>query len=82
MGKIITIDCINNLRSFCSEQKLQAAVINFLANKEENLELNRELERIFQSFDINGDGMLSYLELLAGYTKILGSEEEARVQVS
>ena len=72
------MDCINNLRSFCSEQKLQSAVFNYLANREQNLEMNRELERIFESFDINGDGMLSYAELIAGYTKMLGCEKEAK----
>eukprot|EP00347_Sterkiella_histriomuscorum_P017216 403350235 len=81
MGRIITIDCINNLRSFCSEQKLQSAVVNYLANKETNLAMNRELEHIFLQFDVNGDGMLSYNELISGYTQMLGCANRAERQV-
>ena len=81
IGKIITIDCINNLRSFCSEQKLQSAVISFIQNKEESLKKNDSLRKIFEEFDENGDGMLQRSELLEGYTKLYGSEEVALIEL-
>ncbi|CDW79237.1 protein kinase domain containing protein [Stylonychia lemnae] len=81
IGRIITVDCINNLRSFCSEQKLQSAVVNYLANKEQNLAMNKELQKIFEQFDVNMDGILSHEELIMGYQKMLGCSRRAQVQV-
>ena len=55
--------------------------MNYLANREQNLEMNKELEKIFHEFDLNGDGVLSREELIMGYSKILGSESRAIKQV-
>lgn len=55
--------------------------MNYLANKETNLAMNKELECIFKTFDVNGDGLLSYDELILGYTQMLGSVKRAEKQV-
>jgi len=39
--------------------------------------MNKELQVIFESFDINGDGILTHDELIMGYEKMLGCSKRA-----
>jgi Ca2+-binding EF-hand superfamily protein len=39
--------------------------------------MNKELQRIFEDFDVNGDGILSHEELIMGYEKMLGCSKRA-----
>lgn len=48
-----------------------------MANKEQNLALNKELSIIFESFDVDKDGLLTYEELTSGYSQLLGNKEKA-----
>lgn len=44
--------------------------------------MNKELQEIFENFDLNGDGLLSYEELILGYTQMLGCKDNALSQVA
>jgi calcium-dependent protein kinase len=67
------------LQSFRSEQKLQRAVMSFIASQMVNKEETQRLADTFRDLDKNGDGKLSREELLGGYAA-MGVEGEAVVE--
>ena len=43
--------------------------------------MNEELHTLFKKFDQDHDGLLTYQDILIGYTSIFGSEERALFEV-
>lgn len=61
----------NNLKKFHSHEKLQQAVLTFIATQLLSKEETRELSEKFREIDKNGDGKIGRDELLAEYSKKL-----------
>lgn len=59
----------NNLKKFSSKQKLQRAILTFIASQILNQEETSELSQHFRQIDEDGDGKISKLELLKEYEK-------------
>jgi len=81
IARPLAIDALNNLREFNSEQKLQAAVLTYIASQLSSSQEKDKLKDIFTSFDKNNDGQLSRDELIIGYTELLGNKDLAEVEV-
>jgi len=81
IARPLAIDALNNLRTFGTEQKLQVAVLTFVASQLSSNQEREALKKVFNSFDKNNDGQLSREELILGYTELLGSKELAEVEV-
>lgn len=73
-----SIKCMNNMKKFHAERKLQQAALTYIVNHLLSKEEKNELLELFQSFDKNGDGVLSREEIYEGYKAILGEEEAAK----
>lgn len=67
-------DIINNIKSFRAIEKFQQASIAYIVHITNSSSQNHQLRKIFQSFDKNGDGKLSYSEFKEGYKKVFGSK--------
>lgn len=63
---------LDNLTKFHARDQLQQATMTFICNQIANSTQVKELKKLFRSFDINGDGVLSYDEFSLGYTKMYG----------
>ncbi len=72
--------CLHNMKKFHAERKMQQAALTYIVNHLLSKEEKNELLELFQSFDKNGDGVLSKEEIFEGYRSILG-EIEARNEV-
>ncbi len=72
--------CLENMKKFHAERKLQQAALTYIVNHLLSKEEKNELLELFQSFDKNGDGVLSKEEIYDGYKAILG-ETEAKKEV-
>mmetsp|Transcript_38780 Transcript_38780/g.44119 ORF Transcript_38780/g.44119 Transcript_38780/m.44119 type:complete len:494 (-) Transcript_38780:360-1841(-) len=70
----VAISGLNKLKSFRAEQKLQQATLTYIASQLASKDETEELKALFQSLDINGDGMLSRDEIKVGYGKLIGEE--------
>jgi calcium-dependent protein kinase len=70
-----SIKCLNNMKKFHAERKLQQAALTFIVNHLMSKEEKNELLELFQAFDINGDGVLTQEEIFEGYKSILGEIE-------
>jgi calcium-dependent protein kinase len=70
-----SLDSLENLKSFRVEQKLQHAVLTFIASQFINREESKKLAETFRNIDKNGDGKLSKEELLEAYTTTMKSED-------
>ncbi|KAL4466461.1 hypothetical protein ABPG73_019079 [Tetrahymena malaccensis] len=73
--------CLFNMKTFRSSQKLQEAAYMFLVNYVSTKEEKDQLLKTFKQLDTDGDGMLSQEELLNGYKKIMSAvqaEEEVK----
>lgn len=68
---------LDNLRTFSIKHKFQQATIAYLIRHVANKELFKELKDIFEEFDTNGDGTLSYEEVKAGFEKYYSNQELA-----
>jgi calcium-dependent protein kinase len=68
---------LEKLKGFRVEQKLQHAVLTFIASQLINKEESKKLAETFRSIDKNGDGKLSKEELLEAYNQTMGREEAA-----
>ncbi|OMJ69612.1 hypothetical protein SteCoe_32610 [Stentor coeruleus] len=66
---------LENLKGFRVEQKLQHAVLTFIASQLINKEESKKLAETFRNIDKNGDGKLSKEELLEAYNATMGREE-------
>ena len=68
---------IENIRKFGNRMKFQQATIAFLVHQQSNTGMMKELRDIFEKFDINGDGQLTYDELKAGFNQYFQDEQIA-----
>ena len=66
---------LENLKGFRVEQKLQHAVLTFIASQLLNRDESKKLAETFRNIDKNGDGVLSKEELMEAYTQTMGREE-------
>lgn len=73
-----SIKCLNNMKKFHAERKLQQAALTYIVNNLLTKEERNELLDLFQSFDKNGDGILTKEEIFEGYKSILGEVEASR----
>ena len=75
---------ITNLSKLKIEQKLQQAVLSYLANfmgSATGDQERKKLQEIFKAFDSNGDGQLEYKEMLEGYIQYFnGDAKRAEVE--
>lgn len=74
--------CLENLRQFSVKHKFQQATIAYLIRHVANKELFKELKEIFEEFDTNGDGTLSYEEVKAGFEKYYSNQELANNELN
>lgn len=77
----LSLNNLDNLKSFRAEQKMQHAVLTFIASQLLSKNEAAKLAETFRELDSNGDGKLSKEELVEAYTKQLGAEralEEAQ----
>ena len=72
--------CLDNMKKFHAERKLQQAALTYIVNHLLSKEEKNELLELFQSFDKNGDGVLSKEEIYEGY-KLNMDEEDALKEV-
>ena len=68
------------MKKFHAERKLQQAALTYIVNHLLSKEEKNELLELFQSFDKNGDGVLSKEEIFEGY-KLQMDEEDAKKEV-
>ena len=68
---------LKNLQSFKARNKLQQAVLAYIANHLQSQETMNKLKQVFQKFDRNNDGVLERDELLEGYMKLGKTRLEA-----
>ena len=82
-GQRVLPSIVNNMKSFRATEKLQHAVLAFIASHLNTKEDMRELAENFKVIDKNGDGKLSKEELIEefskGMTKESAEEEVARI---
>ena len=76
----LSIRCLDNMKKFHAERKLQQAALTYIVNHLLSKEEKNELLELFQSFDKNGDGVLSKEEIFEGY-KLQMDEEDALKEV-
>lgn len=72
--------CLDNMKKFHAERKLQQAALTYIVNHLLNKEEKNELMELFESFDKNGDGVLSKEEIYEGYRQTM-DEKEAKAEV-
>jgi calcium-dependent protein kinase len=75
VDKTFSIKCLNNMKKFHAERKLQQAALTYIVNHLITKEDKNELLELFQQFDKNGDGVLSKDEIIEGYKSYLGEFE-------
>ena len=71
------LNTLNNLKTFNSGEKLQQAVMTFIATQIISAEETKVLRETFQAIDVNGDGVLSRQEIYDSYYLITGDAEQA-----
>ena len=70
--------CLNNMKKFHAGRKLQQAALTYIVNYLLSKEEKNELLLMFQSFDKNGDGVLSKEEIFEGFKQTMGEVEAAK----
>ncbi len=78
IDKTFSLRCLQNMKKFHAERKLQQAALTYIVNHLITKEDKNELLELFQQFDKNGDGVLTKDEILEGYQSILGELEAER----
>jgi calcium-dependent protein kinase len=73
-GKISALNSntISNIKKFHHENKLQQATLSYIVNQLITKEEKNQLLAQFQSWDKNGDGVLSRDEIFEGYKALFG----------
>ena len=71
VDKKISIKCLNNMKKFRAERKLQQAALTYIVNNLLSKKEKNDLLELFQQFDTNGDGVLSKQEILNGYKQLM-----------
>lgn len=74
---------LKNLLEFKCDQKLQEFTWTFFVNNfcNNSDDEKNQILQVFQSLDLDGDGMLSKAELITAYRKILGKNKEVEEKV-
>jgi calcium-dependent protein kinase len=67
--------CLDNMKKFHAERKLQQAALTFIVNHLLSKEEKNELMELFQSLDTNGDGVLNKEELYEGYKQQMDEDD-------
>lgn len=75
VDKKISIRCLNNMKKFHANRKLQQASLTYIVNNLLSKEEKNDLLELFQQFDTNGDGVLSKEEILNGYKTLMPFED-------
>ncbi len=79
----LSLNVVKNMKLFKSDRKLEQATISFIVNQLITKDERNELLSQFQSWDTNGDGVLSREEIFEGYKKLYGdlkaNEEVVRI---
>lgn len=73
--KLFDASSLESLKGFRVEQKLQHAVLTFIASQLINRDESKKLAETFRNIDKNGDGKLSKDELLEAYNTTMGKDE-------
>ena len=68
----ISLNVVKNMKLFKSDRKLEQATISFIVNQLISKEERNELLSQFQTWDKNGDGVLSRDEIFDGYKQLYG----------
>lgn len=69
---------LENMKKFHAERKMQQAALTYIVNHLLSKEEKNELLDLFQSFDKNGDGVLSKEEIYEGYKQSMDPEDAMR----
>jgi calcium-dependent protein kinase len=72
--KLLNYSTLNNLTRFCAGCKLQLASLTFLAYRLSSNRETTDLQKLFKSLDLNGDGKLSKEELNIAFSRLATSE--------
>ena len=70
--KSLATKTLQNLKNFRGELKLKRATLAFIASQLVSKDETKDLEKMFQQLDKNGDGNLSKQEILEGYEEVFG----------
>lgn len=70
-GKI-SANLITNMKKFKADRKLEQATVSFIVTQLISKEERNELLSQFQTWDKNGDGVLSKDEIYEGYKQLYG----------
>lgn len=68
----ISFNAVENMKKFKTNRKLEQATISFIVNQLITKEERNELLSQFQTWDKNGDGVLSREEIFNGYKQLYG----------
>jgi len=68
---------LRNLQNFEADTTLHKAVLSYIASQEIASETEKKLREIFNTLDVDKNGVLSISELKEGYAKIYGSKSKA-----
>jgi len=67
-----TLPALNNLRKFRADSTLKQAAMTYIVSQLIDEKEKKELLKVFQKLDKNGDGKLSKDELITGYAEVSG----------
>ena len=80
---VLSLNAVKNMKMFKSDRKLEQATISYIVNQLISKEERNELLCQFQTWDKNGDGVLSREEIFDGYKQLYGevkaNEEVVRI---
>lgn len=72
--KSLNLSTLNNLTRFCAGCKLQLASLTYLAYRLSSNRETTDLEKLFKTLDLNGDGKLSKEELNVAFSIFQGND--------
>eukprot|EP01017_Pseudomicrothorax_dubius_P043480 TRINITY_DN7248_c0_g2_i2.p1 TRINITY_DN7248_c0_g2~~TRINITY_DN7248_c0_g2_i2.p1 ORF type:complete len:354 (+),score=73.86 TRINITY_DN7248_c0_g2_i2:129-1190(+) len=81
VGAALSTNYMTNLSRFQAKNKFRAGMLTFIASQITTQQEKEELQRVFQMLDKDGNGTLSYQELLEGYVKVFPLTEQAETEV-
>lgn len=72
-NKELAKSSLDNMKRFKRNRKFEQATISFIINQLISKDERNELQKQFQEWDVNGDGVLSKEEIVEGYKKTYGT---------